>query len=153
MWFDRLSLWAQGVSFETTYVAASAAVAVGIFAQMVWIRLCEGELPSSPVFSLLSWIDALWFLVSLWAFFFLDFDRVAICVPVVYGIYIVLAFVYGLKTMKSKKGDFFPEDGDDMVFDSRYLNFCQSFALVFFGFCVAALLSAYRLVYFPFLSV
>lgn len=138
----------DNISFEMTYIAASAVVAVGIFVQIVMLRYNKGKMPSSGVFHLLSLLDSLWVLVSAGALYFLDFDRLAISVPVVYGIYTLLGFWFAARTITGTRGDI-PSSPDDIVFDVRYLNFCQSFALAFFGLCLWLLLSAYQMITLP----
>lgn len=148
---DTLPFSLDGISFEMTYIAASAVVAVGIFIQSIMLRRHQGKMPSSPTFRFLSLMDSVWVLVSAAALYFLDFDHLAISVPVVYGIYTLLGFFYAAKTIKGEHSDI-PETPEDIVFDVRYLNFCQSFALVFFGLCLVLLLSAYQFIHLPSLA-
>lgn len=122
---------------ELLYLIASALVAVGIWVQIVILRKNAGKMPESSIFYILSLIDSAWVLVSGLALYFLDFDKFAISVPVVYGIYTVLGFFYAAHTMGEQET--LPSSPDEIEFDGRYLNFCQSFALVFFGLCMLSL--------------
>lgn len=125
-------------SAQTLYIAISAIIAVGIWVQITLLRRNQGKMPQSSLFHLLSLADTIWVLVSAAALYFLDFNKLAIAVPAVYGIYTFLGFFYAARTITN---DNIPDNPEDIVFDNRYLNFCQSFALVFFGLCLVALLS------------
>lgn len=130
------------------YVALSAMIAMGIFVQIVLLRQNNGRLPPSPLFHVLSFFDTVWVLTSAAALYFLDFDKLAIAVPVVYGLYTFVGFFYAARTITGTKSDM-PANPDDIVFDVRYLNFCQSFAMVFFGFCLMVILVHYELISLP----
>lgn len=132
-------------SFELLYVALSAVVAIGIVIQIVLLRQNKGKLPNSPLFHLLSFFDTVWVILSLVALYFLDFDKFAISVPVVYGIYSFIGFFYAARTITGTHGDM-PTSPDDIVFDVRYLNFCQSFGLAFLGLCVLVLLNHFGII-------
>lgn len=124
-------------TFVSFYLIASACVAVGIWLQIVMLRKNLGKMPQSPLFHILSLFDSLWVLVSGVALYFLDFESFTISVPVVYTVYTILGFFYAGYTMGEQET--LPSSPDEIVFDGRYLNFCQSFALVFFGLCLLSL--------------
>lgn len=132
-------------SFELLYLALSAVVAVGIIIQIVLLRRHQGKLPKSPTFHLLSFLDTVWVILSSLALYFLEFDSLAISVPVVYMIYSFIGFFYAARTITGTHGDM-PTSPDDIVFDVRYLNFCQSFGLAFLGLCVLVLLNHFGVI-------
>lgn len=123
--------------FESLYIALSAIIAFVIWIQISLLRRNGGRMPRATIFHILSLSDSLWVPISVAAWFFLDFDELAITVPVSYMVYTVLGWVYAAKTIKA--GDTLPERPEDIVFDKGYLSFCQSFALVFFGLCLMVL--------------
>lgn len=124
------------------YVALSAVVAMGIFVQGVVLRRNEGRMPNAPFVHMLSFVDMIWVPVSGLALYFLDFDAIAMSVPVVFMIYMLIGFFYAANTITGTNGEM-PTGVEDIVFDVRYMNFCQSFGLVFFVFCVGVLCRHY----------
>lgn len=120
-------------SFEEIYIVLSAVVALGIWVEMVLIRRNDGKMPNSSVFHMLSLLDSLWVTVSVGVLYFLEFDALAITVPVGYIVNAVLSWIYAARIMGSKET--LPSSPDEIVFDGRYLSFCQSFALVCFLMC------------------
>lgn len=122
-------------SFEMAYVALSAVIAVGIWIQIALLRRNQGKMPKTTAFHMLSLSDSLWVPISVAAWFFLDFDQFAITISAAYIVYTVLGWVYAAKTIWAS--DVPPKSPEDIVFNDRYLTFCQSFALVFFGLCMA----------------
>lgn len=123
--------------FESVYVMLSVVIALGIWMQISLLRRNGGKMPKATSFHVLSLSDSLWAPISVAAWFFLDFNDIAITVPISYMVYTVLGWVYAAKTIKA--GDTLPERPEDIVFDKGYLSFCQSFALVFFGLCLTVL--------------
>lgn len=126
--------------FEVLYVVASLIVAVLIWVEASLLDKNEGKFPTTGAFALISFITSSWLIVSGIALYFLEFDRFAISVPVVYGIYSVAGWVYGARLM----GDTgVPDDPMEFVVPVKYLSFSKSFALVFAGLCVFVLASPY----------
>lgn len=130
-------------AMDYLYVIASMIVAIGILIQGWFLYKNQGKLPNLPLFHLLSLLESCWVLVSGLALYFLDFDNLAICVPVVYLAYTLLGFFYASKTMSSKEAP--PTTLDEIVIDTRYISFCQSFAVVYLGLCGATLYFSFGL--------
>lgn len=125
------------LSLEMVYVALSAVIAFGIWIQIALLRRNQGRMPKTTVFHILSLSDSLWVPISVATWFFLDFDQFAITIPVAYIVYTVLGWIYAAKTIWVS--DVPPKSPEDIVFNDKYLNFCQSFALVFFGLCLVVM--------------
>lgn len=124
------------LSTETMYVAASAVIAVSVWLEAMMLRRNAGKLPDSSLFFVASGLGSLWVLVSAVAVYFLEFDDLTICVPVAYGLYTVLNWIYSAKVLS---GDSFPDNPNDIVLPPKLLSFSQSFAVVFFGLCMLVL--------------
>lgn len=132
----------------TLYLIVSIGVAIAIFTQMTILRNNKGQYPNTVLFSLLSAFDSLWVLISIVAFFWLDFLGLAIVVPAFYVLYTCLSFLYAAHTMNDGKG--IPTRPEELIFSSKYLDFAQSFSIIFFLICTILLVSLYYPV--PYLS-
>lgn len=128
-------------SLQTLYLIMSTGIAIGIWLQILLLKQNSGKIPDTPLFYWLSLADSAWVLISAAALYFLEFDRLAISVPIVYGIYTFLGFFY---TAKSVKNSGTPAQIEDVVFDPAHIRFTQSFALTFFLLCLFVLLSPYH---------
>lgn len=126
-------------NYEYLYILASFIVAVLIWTESALVTKNGGRLPESTFFAVISIITSSWLVVSGVALYFLDFDGVAISVPVVYGVYSVLGWIKGVKLM----GDDLPDDPKNIVLPAKYLAYSQSFALVFAIFCGLLLVQFY----------
>lgn len=118
--------------FEILYVLVSLIIAVLIWLESSWVLRNQGKLPESNVFAVISLMTSSWLVVSGLALFFLEFDGIMMSVPVIYGIYSLLGWVYGVRLVSTKDID----DPKDLVLPEKYLNFCRSFALVFALLCI-----------------
>lgn len=130
------------------YLVISLVVAVGIWVQIQLLRKNQGKYPDSLLFSLLSTLDTLWVLVSLGVFFWLDFIGLNKIIPAFYLIYAFLGFFYAAHTMND--GRDIPTRPEDLVFAPKYLNFAQSFSIIFFLACGLLLASSFYPI--PFVS-
>lgn len=130
------------------YFVISMAVALGLWVQIVLLRKNNGKYPNSSLFSVLSTFDSIWFIVSVVAFFGLDFVGFGKVAPVFYVAYTILGFFYASRTMEYEKMP--PMRPEDLTFSPKYLDFVQSFALVFFVVCALLLVALFVPV--PFLS-
>lgn len=127
MFTSFVSLGEPLMSWEFVYVACSFVVALLIWAESRLLMGNGGKLLSTRIFAIISMTTTIWPVVSALALFFLDFGQLAICVPVVYGIYTVMTWVRSAKIV-GKSG---VSDPMDLVLPYDYLVFCQSFALMF----------------------
>lgn len=119
-------------SLETAYIATSMLVALSIGVQTWVLYRNQGRVQLSSPLSLLSFLDVVWFVLTLAALWWLDFDAIAMSVPVLYVIYTVLSFFYAANSIE---GDEPPANPEDVVFGKKYLNFNASFVVVFLGWC------------------
>ncbi|MDO5651724.1 MAG: hypothetical protein Q4G13_06285 [Moraxella sp.] len=124
------------LTLEMVYVALSAVVAILVWVEAMLLRKNAGKLPDSMVFYAVSMTSSVWVVISAIALYFLDFVGVAISVPVAYGLYTLLGWVYSARLLGK---DGLPDSPDDIVMPDKYLAFSQSFALVFFGLCTMVL--------------
>lgn len=124
------------INWQVAYVALSALVAVAIWIQNTILKKNNGKLPDTPIFYVLSMLDTAWVVISAVAMYFLSFYSIVMSIPVAYAIYTVSAWVYAARTMN---GGEIPTTPDDIVFDKRYLDFCQSFSVAFFVLCAVVL--------------
>lgn len=113
------------MSMEHFYVYASFVVAILIFAESTWILKNKGKIPKSNLFAVISLTTSSWFVVSAAALFFLHFSGILMSVPVVYGVYSVMGWIYGARLVAITDID----DPMDLVLPEKYLNFCRSFAI------------------------
>lgn len=118
---------------------------MGIIVQISLLRHHQGKIPNSATFHLLSFFDTVWVILSMAALYFLEFDPLMMSVPVVYGIYSFIGFFYAARTIRGETSDI-PTGPDDIIFDVKYLNFCQSFGLAFLGLCVLVLLNHFGVI-------
>lgn len=121
------------------YVVASLIIAILIWTESILLAKNQGKLPSTALFSVISVLTSSWLVVSGVALYFLDFHGVMMSVPVVYGIYSVMGWIYGARLI-----DDVPDDPKDFVVPAKYLTYSKSFALVFAGLCVAVLAMGVR---------
>lgn len=117
---------------ETLYVIASLMVAILIWVEAMLLDKNNGKLPTTGAFGLISLVTSAWLVVSGVALYFLEFDRFAISVPVVYGIYSLMGWIYGARLMADTG---IPEDPMDFTVPVKYLSFSKSFALIFALLC------------------
>lgn len=127
------------LSFERIYILASAMIAVLIWIEASWMLKNAGKLPQSALFAWTSLMTTAWLVVSGLALFFLDFNGLSMSVPVAYGIYSLMGWIYGARLISTKDID----DPKDIVLPAKYLNFCRSFALVFALLCGFVLAKPY----------
>lgn len=127
------------LSFERIYILASAMIAVLIWIEASWMLKNAGKLPQSALFAWISLMTTAWLVVSGLALFFLDFNGLSMSVPVAYGIYSLMGWIYGARLISTKDID----DPKDIVLPAKYLNFCRSFALVFALLCGFVLAKPY----------
>lgn len=83
--------------FEVLYVVASLAIAILTWVECSWVLRNKGKLPKSNVFAVISLMTSSWLVVSGLALFFLDFRGLMMSVPVVYGIYSLMGWIYGAR--------------------------------------------------------
>lgn len=131
------------LSMEFFYVIASMVVAVGVFLQGWFLSKNDGKMPDNSLFYIFSLLEMLWILVSALSLYFLEFDNLALCVPVSYLIYSLLSFFYG--ATDSINTETLPTNIEDIAVGQKYISFCQSFALVFLGLCVGVLHFSFNL--------
>lgn len=117
------------------YVLASLVIAVLTWVESAWVTKNKGKLPQSTAFAIISILTSSWLIISGVALYFLEFQGLLICVPVVYGVYSLTSWFVGMRLM----GDDLPDDPADIVLPAKYLTYTQSFALVFGLFCVGIL--------------
>lgn len=127
---------------EFFYVIASMVVAVGIILQGWFLNKTNGKMPENNLFYVCSLLEMVWILISGLSLYFLEFDNLAICVPVGYLVYGFLSFFYGAKTINSET---LPSSLDDIAISQQYISFCQSFAVVFLGLCAGVLYFSFNL--------
>lgn len=127
------------LSFERIYILASAMIAVLIWIEASWMLKNAGKLPQSALFAWISLMTTAWLVVSGLALFFLDFNGLSMSVPVAYGIYSLMGWIYGARLISTKDID----DPKDIILPANYLNFCRSFALVFALLCGFVLAKPY----------
>lgn len=125
-------------ALEVLYVIASLVVAVLIWVEASLLHKNQGKFPTTRLFAVVSLITSSWLLVSGVALYFLEFEGIAKAVPVVYGIYSVMGWIYGARLMEV------PDDPRDLVVPDKYLSYSKSFSLVFTGLCVATLVFVHR---------
>lgn len=100
----------------------------------------SGKFPRNGIFGMISLVTSSWLIVSGVALYFLEFDRLAISVPVVYGIYSLMGWIYGARLM----GDTgVPDDPMEFTVPVKYLAFSKSFAFTFALLCLFVLVSPY----------
>ncbi|OOR89794.1 hypothetical protein LP109_09160 [Moraxella bovis] len=121
------------------YVLASLVIAVLTWVESAWVTKNKGKLPQSTAFAIISILTSSWFIISGVALYFLEFQGLLICVPVVYGVYSLTSWFVGMRLM----GDDLPDDPKDIVLSTKYLTYTQSFALVFAVLCVSMLALPY----------
>ena len=121
---------------QNIYVALSAVIAVLIWCEAEMLKKTDGKLPKSTFFHVSSVLDTGWFFVSIWVWFSLNLQSLAMAVPAAYGIYTVFGWIYGTRLLR-RKG--IPDTPDDLVIPTRYIAYSQSFALIFFALCLLVL--------------
>ncbi len=119
------------INLEMIYIVVSMLVALGIGIQSYALYKNQGRIPESSFVALLSFLDMIWFVVTVVALWWLEFDGLFISVPVVYIIYTILSFFYAARNIDVDK----VERPKDVVFSTKYLNFNASFAVVFLSWC------------------
>lgn len=120
------------LSLSSLYLAIGWVVIVGIWAQIIMLKKNQGKYLMHPTFAFLSLLDSIWVIVSILAFFWGNLTGMTRVVPIFYIIYTILAFFYAAHTMNDGKE--IPQRPEDFVFSASYLNFAQSFCLVFLVF-------------------
>lgn len=123
---------------EFTYIALSAIVAVLIWIEGSMLKSNGGKLPKSTLFKISSTIDTAWFFVSVAMLYLVELTPLAIAVPTAYGIYTVFGWIYGSKLLR-RKG--IPDSPADLVVPPKYIDYSQSFSIIFFGLCLFVLVS------------
>lgn len=130
-------LFSQFSDVAMLYILASFVVAVLIWVEAIYLTNNGGKMPSNRLFAIISLITSSWLIVSGLALYFLDFHGVMMSVPVVYGIYSVMGWIYGARLI-----DDVPDNPSDFVVPTKYLTYCKSFSLVFGMLCVGVLAGA-----------
>lgn len=133
------NFWDKGMvlfTLQTWFIIASLLVAVLVVVESMMLMKNEGKMPKHSGFAIISLITTSWTVVSCLALYFLDFARIGIAVPVMYPLYSLLGFLYSAKLMRK---DDLPDDPMDLVVPAKYLQFCQSFGLVYALLCIVAL--------------
>ncbi len=128
--------WLQQIPHETLYIVFSELVAVIIWFEGITLRRTQGEMPSSTLFHIGSLIDTLWFFVSLGCMYYLEFQSIAMVVPIAYAIYKVFGLFYGTSLL-SEQG--IPDTPEDLIIPMKLVDYTQSFALIFFALCAFVL--------------
>lgn len=118
---------------QMVYVIGSAVVAVLIWIEAAMLKKNAGKLPKSALFQLSSVLDTAWFFVSIAALYLIDFMPIALSIPAAYGVYTMFGWIYGSRLLR-KKG--IPDSPKDLIVPSKYIDYSQSFAVVFFLLCV-----------------
>jgi hypothetical protein len=126
------------LTWQNAFVVGSLIVAILVWVEAQLLQNNHGKLPQTRFFGSISALTSLWLLVSGIGLWFLDFDRLAIAVPVVYGIYCVVGWFYGARLIN---GDNISDDPSDWVIPVPYLTFCKSFAVAYTVLCMFVLLS------------
>ena len=100
------------LTWQNAFVVGSLIVAILVWVEAQLLQNNHGKLPQTRFFGSISALTSLWLLVSGIGLWFLDFDRLAIAVPVVYGIYCVVGWFYGARLIN---GDNISDDPSDWV--------------------------------------
>lgn len=130
-----LNIW-DFLTWQNAFVVGSLIVAVLVWTEAQLLQDNDGKLPQTRFFSGVSVLTSLWFLACAVGLWLLDFDRVAIAVPVMYGVYCVAGWFYGARLIK---GDNIGDDPSEWVIPVPYLTFCKSFAVAYTLLCVFVL--------------
>lgn len=133
-------------SWELAFVSASLLVAVLVFLESAMVDRNGGKMPQAGQFAIVSLSTTIWTVVSCVAWYFLDFRGVMAAVPAVYPLYSLLGLIYSNYLLRNED---IPDDPLDLVLPQKYLRFCQSFALVYAGLCLAAIADGLGLIKLP----
>lgn len=128
--------WFAHITPQMIYVLCSALVAILIFTEGQYLKKTEGRLPESKFFHISSVIDTLWVFVSIAAMYWMGLESIQMAVPVAYCVYTLSGWVYGSRLLR-REG--MPKSPDKLVIPKSYISFSQSFAIIFFGLCIAVL--------------
>lgn len=126
---------------EVSYLVISVLVAIMMLVESRILKKTGGIFLGNTVLSVISLLEFLWLIVSGLAIFQLDLPTWTITVPLVYAMYNLSAWVYGMYLFKregilDKIAE--DEDTDDIAIPKKYRDFSFSFAVVFFMLSIVA---------------
>lgn len=130
----------------TIYLWASLAVALMIIIENGLLRRHGGRLPNTPVLMVISMVTSIWGFVVPAAMYFLPIDGLMRAVPVAYIVYVFATLVYSFRLVRGKD---LPDDPNDIIMPSAYMNFCQSFGIVYLLLCAVVLAWHYGIIHLP----
>ena len=130
----------------TIYLWASLAVALMIIIENGLLRRHGGRLPNTPVLMVISMVTSIWGVVVPAAMYFLPIDGLMRAVPVAYIVYVFATLVYSFRLVRGKD---LPDDPNDIIMPSAYMNFCQSFGIVYLLLCAVVLAWHYGIIHLP----
>lgn len=130
----------------TIYLWASLAVALMIIIENGLLRRYGGRLPNTPLLMVISITTSIWGFVVPAALYFLPIEGVMRAVPVAYIVYVFATLVYSFRLVRGKD---LPDDPNDIIMPSAYMNFCQSFGIVYLLLCMVVLAWHYGVVQLP----
>lgn len=107
------------------------------------LKKTKGKLPKSKFFQISSFLDTVWFFISVVVLYAIDLTPLAITVPAAYGLYTTFGWIYGTRLLK-RKG--IPDSPKDLVIPYKYIAYSQSFSLIFFALCLLVLSSMWLLI-------
>lgn len=125
---------------QFVYVTLSAVIAVLIWIEGEMLKKTKGKLPKSKFFQISSFLDTVWFFISVVVLYAIDLTPLAIAVPAAYGLYTTFGWIYGTRLLK-RKG--IPDSPKDLVIPDKYIAYSQSFSLIFFALCLLVLSSTW----------
>ncbi len=124
------------LTWQNAFVFGSLIVAILVWTEAQLLQNNEGKLPQTRLFGGVSALTSLWLLVCGVGLWLLEFDSLAIAVPVMYGIYCVAGWFYGARLIRHND-----PDPSEWIIPVQYLTFCKSFAVAYTALCVFVLLS------------
>lgn len=130
----------------TIYLWASLAVALMIIIENGLLRRHGGRLPNTPVLMVISMVTSIWGFVVPAAMYFLPIDGLMRAVPVAYIVYVFATLVYSFRLVRGKD---LPDNPNDIIMPSAYMNFCQSFGIVYLLLCAVVLAWHYGIIHLP----
>ncbi len=128
----------------TIYLWASLAVALMIIIENGLLRRHGGRLPNTPVLMVISMVTSIWGFVVPAAMYFLPIDGLMRAVPVTYIVYVFATLVYSFRLVRGKD---LPDNPNDIIMPSAYMNFCQSFGIVYLLLCAVVLAWHYGIIH------
>lgn len=135
------------MSFEISYLMMSVLVAIMMLFESRILKKTGGKFLGNRTLSVISLLEFAWLIFSGIAIFKLALPAWTIAVPLVYVIYNLTAWAYGMYLFR-KAGllDKIAEDddADNIAIPQKYLDFSFSFTVVFLVLSVAAVAYATR---------